>query len=81
MNSLSDILLFPAQNLRLGTWVNFKTLALQATCNHLSLHPNATALWIDTTGDFSPTKADIILRSTEPHEVCVPSGMPQWWRC
>ena len=46
--------------------------ALQVVCNHLALNPQATGLWIDTTGDFSPTKADAVLRSTEPHEVCIP---------
>jgi hypothetical protein len=28
-----------------------------------------TVLWIDTTGDFSPTKANAVLRSSEPREV------------
>ncbi|KAF9791121.1 hypothetical protein BJ322DRAFT_428476 [Thelephora terrestris] len=44
------------------------TLALQITCNQLSLHPRATVLWVDTTGDFSPAKANTVLRSTVPHE-------------
>jgi len=56
---------------------NSKTLALQVACNHLASYPNTTALWIDTTGDFSPTKADIVLRSMEPREVRVPTGTPE----
>ncbi|KAF9646453.1 hypothetical protein BDM02DRAFT_3118568 [Thelephora ganbajun] len=43
-------------------------LALQVACNHLSLYPQVTALWIDTTGDFSPANAETILRSVEAHE-------------
>jgi len=61
--------IFRLKHSYLGDGANSKTLALQVTCNHLSSYPNATTLWIDATGDFSPTKADIVLRSTEPREV------------
>ena len=64
---------FRLKYLRLGDGADSKTLALQVTCNHLSSYPTATALWVDATGDFSPTKADIVLRSTEPREVRVPT--------
>ena len=57
---------------------NSKTLALQVACSHLASYPNMTALWIDTTGDFSPTKADITLRSMEPREVRVPTEASGW---
>lgn len=53
-----------------------KTLALQIACNQLSLCSKITVLWIDTTGDFSPARAATVLRSTEPHEVRFPNGMP-----
>jgi len=48
-----------------------KTLALQIACNSLSLDQKTTVLWIDTTGDFSPARADTILRSGESREVCI----------
>jgi len=56
---------------------NPKTLALQVACNHLASYPNTAALWIDTTGDFSPTKADTVLRSMGPREVRVPTRAPE----
>lgn len=66
--SLTRILLPPP-----WIWCKYhKTLALQIACNHLSLNPKRTALWIDTTGEFSPARADALLRSTESHEVCFP---------
>ena len=68
--SLTQILLPPPWP---TIWCKFhKTLALQIACNHLSLNPGRTALWIDTTGEFSPARADALLRSTESHEVCFP---------
>ncbi|EDR08481.1 uncharacterized protein LACBIDRAFT_297196 [Laccaria bicolor S238N-H82] len=37
--------------------------ALNVILHHLTCHPNATAAWIDTTGDFSPKRAIQVLES------------------
>jgi len=40
-----------------------EALALQIVCGHLSRSSTASALWLDTTGDFSPLRAIDVLRS------------------
>lgn len=69
-SSLFETFLFATQISALTVLKISKTLALQIACNRLSLDQKTTVLWIDTTGDFSPARADTILRSAEPREVC-----------